>query len=135
MNPRHTDAARDFAATARIFALARGSVGEARHLAYEPGNSRIVDVFERAEPGSLGGTSPQWGEEFAGYQQSGGRFHRCITRDGAFDAALPFMVRVPFRTKLAVSVSAAVATETSERESKGIFDLAFTAAELEPRKA
>ena len=54
MNPRHTDAARDFAATAHILALARGSVSEARRLAYETGNSRVVDVFERAEPGSLG---------------------------------------------------------------------------------
>jgi hypothetical protein len=58
-----------------------------------------------------------------------------LRNDGAFDAALPFMVRVPFRTKLAVSVSSAVATETSEGDPKSVFDLvAFTAAELDPRK-
>ena len=134
MNPRHTDAARDFADTARIFALARGSVSEARRLAYETGNSRVVDVFERAEPGSLGGTSPQWGEELGSYRQAAEGFIASLRNDGAFDAALPFMVRVPFRTKLAVSVSAVVATETSEGDDKDVFDLAFTAAELEPRK-
>jgi hypothetical protein len=98
MNPRHTDAARDFAATARIFALAKGSVSEARHLAYETGNSRIADVFERAEPGSLGGTSPQWGEELGSYRQAAEGFIAALRADGCFDAALPFMVRVPFRT-------------------------------------
>ena len=117
----HTEissAARDFADTARIFALARGSVSEARRLAYETGNSRVVDVFERAEPGSLGGTSPQWGEELGGYRQSAEGFIASLRNDGAFDAALPFMVRVPFRTKLAVSVSAVTATETTEAEDK-----------------
>ena len=134
MNLRHTDAARDFAATARIFALARGSVSEARRLAYETGNSRVVDVFERGEPGSLGGSSPQWGEELGSYQQTAEGFIASLRNDGAFDAALPYMVRVRFRTKLAVSVSAVVATETSEGDPKSIFDLAFTAADLEPRK-
>jgi hypothetical protein len=98
MNPRHTDAARDFAATARIFALARGSVSEARRLAYETGNSRVVDVFERAEPGSLGGTSPQWGEELGGYRQSAEGFIASLRNDGAFDAVLPYTARLPFRT-------------------------------------
>src|SRR6188508_2536234 len=98
MNLRHTDAARDFAAAARIFALARGSVSEARRLAYETGNSRVVDVFERAEPGSLGGTSPQWGEELGSYRQSAEGFVASLRADSAFDAALPFMVRVPFQT-------------------------------------
>ena len=135
MNPRHTDAARDFAATARIFALARGSVSEARRLAYETGNSRVVDVFERAEPGSLGGTSPQWGEELGGYRQSAEGFIASLRNDGAFDAVLPYTARLPFRTNLAVSVTAITATETTEADEKPVFDLAFTATELEPRKA
>ena len=110
-------------------------MSEARRLAYETGNSRVVDVFERAEPGSLGGSSPQWAEELGGYRQSAEGFIASLREDGAFDAALPFMVRVPFRTKLAVSTSAVVATETIEGEYKSVFDLAFAAAELEPRKA
>ena len=130
-----SSAARDFADTARILALARGSVSEARRLAYETGDSRVVDVFERAEPGSLGGSSPPWGEQLGGYRQRAEGFIASLRADGGFDAALPFMVRVPFRTKLAVSTSAVVATETSEGEDKSVFDLAFTAAELDPRKA
>jgi hypothetical protein len=129
-----TAAARDFADTARILALAKGSVSEARRLAYELSSPRVVATFDKAEPGSLGGTSPQWGEELSDYQQTAEGFIASLRADGAFDAALPFMVRVPFRTKLAISTSAVVATEKSEGEDKSVFDLAFTAAELEPRK-
>jgi hypothetical protein len=137
MNPRHSDASRDFAETARILALAKGSISEARRLAFEFSSPRVMAVLDKAEPGSaLGGTSPSWGDELgADYRQIAEGFIASLRNDGAFDAALPFMVRVPFRTKLAVSVSAVVATETSQGEDKPVFDLAFTAAELEPRKA
>ena len=43
MSPRHADAARDFTATARIFALARGSVSKERRLAFEVSSPRVVD--------------------------------------------------------------------------------------------
>jgi len=55
--------------------------------------------------------------------------------DGCFDAVLPYTARLPFRTKLAVSVTAITATETTEADEKPVFDLAFTASGLEPRKA
>jgi HK97 family phage major capsid protein len=58
-----------------------------------------------------------------------------LRNDGVFDALLPHTARLPFRTKLAVSVTAITATETAEADEKPVFDLAFTATELEPRKA
>jgi hypothetical protein len=74
----HTEissAARDFADTVRILALAKGSLGEARRLAYELSSPRVVATFNKAEPGSLGGTSPQWGEELSDYQQTAEGLH------------------------------------------------------------
>jgi len=50
-----------------------------------------------------------------------------LRNDGCFDAVLPYTARLPFRTKLAVSVTAITATETTEADEKPVFDLAFTA--------
>jgi hypothetical protein len=132
----NTAAARDFAETARILALAKGSISEARRLAFELSSPRVVAIFERAEPGSaLGGTSPSWGDALSDYQQTAEGFIASLRNDGCFDAVLPYTTRLPFRTKLAVSVTAITATETTEADEKPVFDLAFAATELEPRKA
>jgi hypothetical protein len=102
----NTAAARDFAETARILALAKGSISEARRLAFELSSPRVVAIFERAEPGSaLGGTSPSWGDALSDYQQTAEGFIASLRNDGCFDAVLPYTARLPFRTKLAVSVT------------------------------
>jgi hypothetical protein len=107
-----------------------------RRLALELSSPRVVAVFERAEPGSaLGGTSPSWGDALSDYQQTAEGFIASLRNDGCFDAVLPYTARLPFRTKLAVSVTAITATETTEADEKPVLDLAFTATELEPRKA
>jgi hypothetical protein len=95
----------------------------------------VVEIFSKADPGILGGASPTWGADALGpYQQTAEGFIASLRNDGAWDAALPFMVRVPFRTKLAVSTTAIVATETSEGLGKDVFELALVAESLEPRK-
>jgi hypothetical protein len=127
-------AAADFASLARCLAMAKGSVSEARRLAEDIASPRVIGILEKAEPGMLGSTTPGWGSELADYQQVAQGFIASLRNDGVFDRALPSMVNVPFRTKLAISVSAIVATATAENEEKSVFDLAFTAGEVEPQK-
>ena len=48
---------------------------------------------------------PAWGDALSDYQQTAEGFIASLRNDGCFDAVLPYTARLPFRTKLAVSVT------------------------------
>ena len=92
-------------------------------------------VQEKADPGAIGGTSPQWGQELAGdFRQLATGFVSESAHIGVFDAALSDMVNQPLRTRLAVSVTAVAGSEVDENTDKPISQMAFRGDVLEARK-
>jgi hypothetical protein len=130
-------AALDFYSLARIEALSKGRRSDARRLADEQATARVQDIQERAEPGAIGGVSPQWGSELAGdgFRQLATGFVSELSHIGVFDRALPDMVNQPLRTRLAVSVTAVAGSEVAEGAEKTISQMAFRGEVLEARKA
>ena len=85
-----TAAALDFYSLARMEALSKGRRSDARRLADEQATQRVQDIQTRAEPGAIGGTSPQWGQELVGdsFRQLATGFVSELSHEGIFDAAL-----------------------------------------------
>jgi hypothetical protein len=132
-----TAAALDFNSLARIEALSKGRRLDARRIADEQATTqRVQRVQEKADPGAIGGSSPQWGQELAGdFRQLATGFVAELAHIGAFDAALADMVQQPLRTRIAVSVTAVAGSEVDEGADKVISQLAFRSEVLEARKA
>ena len=130
-------AALDFYSLCRVEALSKGRRSDARRLADEQATSRVQDIQERAEPGAIGGTSPQWGQELAGdsFRQLAAGFVSALSHEGVFDAALSDMVQQPLRTRLAVNLLTVAASEVDEYAEKPVSQLAFRSDVLEARKA
>ena len=98
-------AALDFYSLCRVEALSKGRRTDARRIADEQTTARVQDIQERAEPGAIGGTSPQWGQELAGdtFRQLATGFVSELSHEGVFDAALSDMINQPRRTRIAGS--------------------------------
>lgn len=130
-----TAAALDFYSLARIEALSKGRRSDARRIADEQATARVQGIQERADPGALGGTSPQWGSELSDFRQLATGFLAELAHIGVFDAVLGDMVNQPLRTRLTISVTAVAGSEAEEGAEKRISQMAFRSEVLEARKA
>ncbi len=95
----------------------------------------MLRVQEKAAPGALGGTSPQWGQALSDFRQLASGFVAELAHLSAFDAALPDMINQPLRTRLVINTTAVASSEAAEGAEKLIGQMALTNAALEARKA
>jgi hypothetical protein len=92
--------------------------------------------FQRSDPGMIGGgDSPSpWATAIAPFRQLVMAFLATLARFGCFDAMLPFMVRLPFRSQIIVSSSVITGAGTAEAENKPVGDLSLSAEQLDVEK-
>lgn len=124
--------ARMFVHAAKYIALAKGSKSEAYTLAkMNRALPPIVEVLQKAaaDVGSTGG----WG---APLMDSGlaAAFLSSLRSASVFEAALPFMPRVPFRTTVRVVTTGATGATVNEAMTKPVTKLSLSASAMSEQK-
>jgi HK97 family phage major capsid protein len=120
---------REFVSAARYLLAARGDRIEAQQLAAAGRSTDRVKAAVAA--GSISGS----GAPLAEYRAVSGAFLESLKHSGAFDAMLPSMLQVPFRTRLAVVSSAPVGSTVAEGAAKPVSSIALGTGELDQQKA
>lgn len=146
--------AREFVNLARAVALGRGdhyavqaavhdnrilmgprikSIVESRHHVYE----YAPDLVARQKAAATaGGTAVgDWTEQLASYQVLASAFLESLRNYGAFDAMLPSMRRVPFRTRIGASTTGITGTTVPQASVKPISKLTLTGTQIDEQKA
>jgi hypothetical protein len=129
---------KSFAALCRLYMEAKGDILTARAIAANNphASSFVQNVFAKAGPGAIGGSSPTaWAGQLVDFRLLAGAFLAELRHTGVFDGALSDMMRVPLRSAVAVSALAIVGDAVNEAESKLVSELQLSAAETDVRKA
>ena len=124
--------ARMFVHAAKYIALSKGSKPEAYTLAKQArALPPIVEVLQKAAADT--GTSAGWG---ASLMDSGlaDAFLSSLRTVSIFDAALPFMPRVPFRTTVRVVTTGATGATINEAMTKPVTKLSLSASAMSEQK-
>jgi hypothetical protein len=146
--------AREFANLARCIALGRGDRYEAQKIVHDnrvllgPRVKSIVesrhpvyqldpDMVARQKAAALaGGTAVgDWTEQLASYQVLAAAFLESLKNFGAFDAMLPSMRRVPFRTRVGSVTTGASGTTVPQASMKPISKLVLAGTQIDEKKA
>lgn len=146
--------AREFCNLARAIALGRGQHDMVREVAHEhrilmgPRIKSVVeshhavyqfapDLVARQKAAVLaGGTSVgDWSEQLASYQVLAASFLESLRNFGAFDAMLPSMRRVPFRTRIGASTTGITGNTVPQASVKQISKLTLTGTQIDEQKA
>lgn len=142
--------AREFSALARCLAIGRGERFEALRVADEARLPRIREILsshhkvyaltrdqvEQTKAAvAAGGTAVgDWSEQLAAYNVLAAAFLESLRNYGAFDAMLPAMRRVPFRTRIGASTSALTGSTVSQSQAKPVSKLSLTNTQIDEIK-
>ena len=148
--------AKEFCRLAQIIARGRGQHGSVQSLAHDnrvilgPRVAKIVEshlaVYElnpevaarQKAAVSAGGTSlsdfSTWGPALAEYDTLASAFLELLRNWGAFDAMLPSMRRVPFRTRVGVSTTAITGSVVGQGAPKPISRLTLSGGTIDEIK-
>jgi hypothetical protein len=129
--------ARDFARLCRLYAQAKGDNITAAHTELDAQSSYVHNVFTKSDPGMIGGGgSPDaWGNALADFKVLANAFLATLRSVGVFDAMLPDMLRLPFRTRVALSLATVNGDDVDEGALKLVHEMEFGADTLDFRKA
>jgi Phage capsid family len=126
----------EFMQVARLVTVSGSSI-EAKQLARQYRcTDRVIEALETraaVPPGTVGDST--WGGPLAPYQLLADAFLASLRNVGAFDAALPDMLRVLPQTQVAVTTAGAVALPANEAAIKPASRLSLTAGTVAPMKA
>ena len=139
---------------ARIVACSRGNIGAAKALVHDHrirlapivksvfGTHHQVYTFDpgtihRQKAAAAAGTTAasDWALPLAEYQTLAGAFLESLRNYGAFDAMLPAMRRVPFRTRIGASTSGITGTTVPQASVKPISKLTLSGTQIDELKA
>ena len=146
--------AREFCNLAKLVAMSRGEHVNMRHIvrndisnrariALGPtvksiveGSFRVYSMNDQQKAAALaGGTaSGDWTEQLAAYDTLAAAFLELLRNWGAFDAMLPSMRRVPFRTRIGASTTGITATTVAQQAPKPISRLTLTTTQIDEIK-
>jgi hypothetical protein len=147
-----TQKAREFTNLARVVALSRGDHAMAQQLAQRnllgpriktifENHHRVYemrrDVVARLKAAVSAGTTTDntWALPLAEYDVLADAFLASLKNYGAFDAMLPSMRRVPFRTRIGASTSGASGNTVPQASVKPISKLTLTGTQIDEQKA
>ena len=126
---------KQFVRVAQILAMHSGDVRQAREFAAAKG---LLPEIQTVLKGAVGAGSISSGElsPLHEFERMGEAYLATLRSASAFDALLPFMRNVPFRSKIVISTSgAAGAAIVPEGAPKPISSLTLSGGELEQVKA
>jgi hypothetical protein len=144
--------AREFVSLARCLALAKGSVASAEAIAREARLSpTVINVLSdrhkvwdmprdlvlghRAAVAAGTTTDATWAAPLADFNVLANAFLESLRSFGAFDGMLPFMRRVPFRSRIGVSTVGITGTTVPQGHVKPISSLTVSGDTLDDFKA
>src|SRR5262245_57644198 len=122
---------REFVSIVRYVTLRRNPTEAVALAEQERAPTAIIEAIKSAQdPLTIGGTG------LAPFQTQATAFFASMASTAAFDAMLPFMVRLPLRTR-AVGITSAItgATSLSETSVKPVSRMSLSAADLDVTKA
>jgi hypothetical protein len=145
---------REFLNLARAIALGRGHYMNVRQIVHDnrilmgPRIKSIVeshhhvyefapDVAARQKAAVAAGTTADtgWALPLSEYQTLASAFLESLRNYGAFDAMLPFMRRVPFRTRVGASTIGITGSTVPQQQIKPISRLTLTGTQIDEAKA
>jgi hypothetical protein len=124
----------DFADVATVLLKSRGRVTDARHMARDL-SPRVRDIFTKASAGSIGGTSPGWGDELADFSQVAAGFIASLAHVGVFDTIAAEARRVPMGTIASIVTATATGAAVAEGALKPATELVLANERLDIQKA
>ena len=125
--------AKEFVQMAAILAKSRGKVADSKLYARTIGiSARVIAALEqKASAGSTNTGSGEWGSELAALSQG---FVSSLSFNGAFDSALPAMVRMPARTRISLVIGRAIGGEVGTGQIKPVSTLELGAPTLAEKR-
>jgi hypothetical protein len=125
--------ARMFAHVAKWIALCKGSKSEAYMLAKQNRALPPIQAVLKAaaDPGSTTG----WGSALAEFTGLADAFLTSLRAASIYQAALPFMPRVPFRTTVRVVTTGATGATVNEAMTKPVSKLSLSASDMNEQKS
>jgi HK97 family phage major capsid protein len=149
-----SEKARQFINLARVVAMSRGDHYAAQALVHDhrvicgptiksiiDSNHRVYsfapDVVARQKAAVAAGTTADsgWALPLSEYITLANSFLESLKNWGAFDKMLPFMRRVPFRTRIGAATSGASGTTVPQGQIKPISKLTLTGTQIDEQKA
>jgi hypothetical protein len=137
--------ARAFCNAARVIAVSKGVQATANIICREHHLSPSVagvfaaesvhDIAPDKKAAVAAGTSSGWGSALSQYNLLADGFLESLRNFGAFDAMLPAMRRVPFRTKVGLSTSIITGSIVTEGTAKPISALSLSGGQISENKA
>jgi HK97 family phage major capsid protein len=128
----------EFILAVKHLMAAHGRPAQARAEAeHEGASERVLEIMKDASAGTTSGDTGSWGSELATYQQAVAAFTASLGNYSAFDRILNdgSFYRMPMRTRVSVTSTAATASIVDEGASKPVGMLTLDVAQLAARKA